>query len=278
MNLPTPLISLKEIDKDIYAKIEYLHPSGSMKHRSIPKLLKTLHLSGELKGINKIAICSAGAAAITTAWAAEKLGYSVIAVLPSITPKQTIKVLKWLGVTCYQVEDKKIAKLMQKLNALNDVYILSQMQDKRLIDHYRDVTKEVVSKLTTVSAITVGIGTGASIMGIGREMNIHQPNCKIVGVEPSEAAIVSGSTWAEHNIPGLAPPMRQSLLDKTLLNNVLTISSEQAWSCAHNVARTSGLFLGPSSGACVSAAIKLRAEGTKGPIVAICACSINDYL
>ena len=70
-------------------------------------------------------------------------------------------------------KDKKIAKLMQKLNALNDVYILSQLQDKRLIDHYRDVTKEVVSKLTTVSAITVGIGTGASIMEIGREMNIY---------------------------------------------------------------------------------------------------------
>lgn len=278
MKIPTPLIPLTQYDDGIYAKIEYLHPSGSMKHRSIPKFLLALKESGEIQPKQCIAIRSAGSAAVTTAWAGAQLGIPVTAVLPLTAMKQTVQTLAWLGAVCHQVPSDVATKMMQDYTADPAYYVLAQVREERLIDHYRPVAREIIVDLGTAVSITVGIGTGLSVTGIGREIKDNHAQGQVFGVEPAEAAIASGQPWAPHGVPGLAPPIPQPLLDKSLLSDILPIPSAEAWRRAREVARASGLMLGPSSGITVAAALQLRQKGVRGPIVAICACAINDYL
>lgn len=279
MNIPTPLIPLTEIDSQIYAKIEYQHPSGSMKHRSIPAFLAEIQASGELQTGQQIAIRSAGSAAVTAAWAGARLGVSVVAVLPLTAMQATVKELQWLGAAVHQVPADEATCMMQAFGEDPKTYVLAQVREARLIDHYRPVAREIVEALDgEVTAVTVGIGTGLSVTGIAREMAESAPNCQVFGVEPAEAAIASGQPWAPHGIPGLAPPIPQPLLDKSLLAGILPIPSAEAWDCAREAAQKSGLMLGPSSGVTLAAALRLREQGVTGPIVHICACSILEYL
>ena len=278
MNGPAPLARLEPAGARLYAKIEYLHPSGSMKHRSIPPFLESLMAGGELRPGQRIAVRSAGAAAVTLAWAGARTGHSTIAVVPPGATPNTLRMLLWLGAECRQLPPREATELMAELRARPDTYVLEQAGEPRLIDHYRPVAAEILDEMPEPGAIIVGIGTGLSITGIAREVRDRGSSCRVFGVEPAEAAIASGRPWAPHHIPGLAPPIAQPLLEHALLAGIVTVSSDDAWRCAREAAHRSGLLLGPSSGATVAAARKLREQGVSGPIVSICACSINDYL
>lgn len=278
MNIPTPLVALTHFDVTIYAKIEYLHPSGSMKHRSIPLFLQEVLESGEIRPGQRIAIRSAGSAAITTAWAGIQLGLPVTVVLPLTVTQHTLQMLHWLGAAIEQLSPEQASLRMSELERDPSIYVLAQARESRLIEHYQPIAREIYEAVKDVAAITVGIGTGLSSMGIAREMQKLSPTCQVIGVEPAEAAIASGQPWRPHHIPGLAPPLAQPLLNTALLGSILPIPSRDAWHFAREVACSVGLPIGPSSGATVAAAVHLRHRGITGPIVAICACSINDYL
>jgi len=274
MTAPTPLWHLGE---EVYAKLEYLHPSGSIKHRSIPVHIEALVRTGELVAGQTIVIRSAGSAAVAAAWAGARLGHPVIAVLPPTVPPNIVRLLRWFGAQCNVLPPADASQLVDDLRSRDGGYVLEQANEARLIDHYRPVGAEILAELAA-TAITVGIGTGLSITGIAREVRERNPACRVYGVEPAEAPVASGGSWAPHGIPGLAPPIMQPLLDHSLLSGIVTVASSQARQHARDTARHSGLPLGPSSGATVAAASILREQGVTGPIVAVCACSINDYL
>jgi cysteine synthase A len=274
MSTPTPLWHLGE---EVYAKLEYVHPSGSIKHRSIPVHIEALARTGELVAGQAIVIRSAGSAAVTAAWAGARIGHPVIAVLPPTVPPNIVRLLRWFGAQCHVLLPADASHLVDNLRSRDGCYVLEQANEARLIDHYRQVAAEIIAELPA-TAITVGIGTGLSITGIAREVSDRNLGCQVYGVEPAEAPVASGGSWAPHGIPGLAPPIKQPLLDHSLLSGIVTVTSSQARQHARDTARRSGLPLGPSSGATVAAVSTLRERGVTGPIVAVCACSINDYL
>jgi cysteine synthase A len=280
MSPVTPLLplALPLADGALYAKIEYLHPSGSIKHRSIPPFLDRIAASGELAPGAQIAIRSAGAAAVATAWAGARAGHPVLAVLPPTAAPNIVRLVRWLGADCQQVPSREATKIMDQLRADPGTYVLEQAAEPRMIDSYRPVAAEILDQLPAVTAITVGIGTGLSATGIAKEISARRATCQVYGVEPAESAIASGKPWAPHGIPGLAPPIAQPLLGRDLLAGILTVESGQAWRHAEMAARLGGLLIGPSAGAAVAAALQLLAQGQAGPVVAICACSIGDYL
>jgi cysteine synthase A len=274
----TPLVPLAGIDDAIYAKIEYLHPSGSMKHRAIPPVLRAMADAGTLGGSRRIAIASAGAAALATAWTGAQLGRAVLAVLPPSASPQIARLLRWLGAEHRSVAEAELGPVMAELAADPDTFVFAQSRIPALIDHYRPVGREILAQLGGAAAVTVGIGTGASITGIGRELKAGARRPLVIGVEPAEAAIAAGRPWAKHRISGLAPPIPQPLLDRAAFDELAAVPSDAAWACARDVLRRVGLPLGPSSGATVAAALELRRRGTAGPIVAVCTCSIHEYV
>jgi cysteine synthase A len=249
-----------------------------MKHRSIPPFLDSLMVRGELRPGQSIAVRSAGSAAVSVAWSAARIGCGAIAVLPPGAPPNMLRMLRWLGAECHRLPPREATELMAELRSRTDTYVLEQASEPGLIDHYRSVAAEILDEMPDTGAIAVGIGTGLSITGIAREVRDRGSSCRVFGVEPAEAAIASGRPWAPHHIPGLAPPIAQPLLEHALLAGIVAVSSEEAWRQAREAARRSGLPLGPSSGATVAAARELRERGLRGPVVSICACSINDYL
>jgi cysteine synthase A len=273
----TPVVPLSWPADNISTKIEYLHPSGSMKHRSIPPFVQELIDSGELTAGRRLVVRSAGSAAVSLAWAGAQVGCPVTAVLPPSVMSATVSALHWLGADCRIVRPEEAGELMAAWADDDQTYIFAQAGEARLIDHYRAVASELLAGPGVPAAITVGLGTGLSAMGIAREIHDAGVETEVWGVEPAESAIASGEPWAPHRIPGLAPPIDQPLLDTGLLAGIVVVPSEVAWQTAQAVARADGLLIGPSSGATVAAAGMLRQRGVDGPIVAISACAMNDY-
>lgn len=277
MKTLTPLVALTPYDRNIYAKLEYVHPSGSMKHRAIPKLVQELIQQGEISRGQRIAIRSAGSAAVALAWAGAQFDCPVTAVLPPSAMQATASALRWLGAEILQVPPIEATALMEAFEAEPGTYVLAQANESRLIDYYEAVACEIFQEIQAPAAITVGIGTGLSVMGIEYAARKLGHKCQVWGVEPAEAAIASGQPWAPHRIPGLAPPIPQPLLDISILDGVIPLPSAEAWLCAREIAQQCGLLVGPSSGATIAAASRLRKQGINGHIVAICACAMNEY-
>ena len=273
---PSPVVSLEHLRPGLWGKIEYLHPSGSLKHRSIPPFLERALACGELRVGQPVIIHSAGSAAIAAAWAGARLRCPVHALVPRSISPELIAMLEWLGARCHVVRSSTAKAYIRKLSADTGGYVLDQCGDGRLIDHYRPIADEILAQVPDVDVVVAGIGTGMSITGIGRQMKHRRPRCAIVGVEPAEARIVAGQKWTSHQIPGLAPPMPQPHLDRAVIDALRGVSSRDAWATARRLARTDGLLVGAAAGATVAAALAMDRPGAV--TVAILSGSLAGYL
>jgi cysteine synthase A len=278
MEPPTPLVRLRPLDADLYAKVEYLHPSASIKHRALPAFLAAEMEAGSIARGQRIVIQTAGSAGMAVAWSAAVLGLRATVVVPEVATLQVVRTIRWLGAECHQLADDEMAVMMRRLAVEPRVRVLDQASEARLIDYYRPIAAEILADCPSATAITVGIGSGLSLTGIGRELKARGGSCRVVGVEPAEAAVASGKPWAPHSLIGLAPPIPQPLLDRSVLSEIVTVASRDAWQCARDVYRRAGLPVGPSAGAAIRAAMMLRERGVEGPLVAVCASSISEFI
>ncbi|MEZ4363061.1 MAG: pyridoxal-phosphate dependent enzyme [Kofleriaceae bacterium] len=274
----TPLVPLTSLDAQLHAKLEFLHPSGSMKHRAIPPFLAALRASPRGRELTDVIVRSAGAAAVTAAWSCAQLGLRATAVLPPSASDQLLALLGWLGATAHRAPLPEGTALMARLGRAPGAYVLDQAREPGLTDPYRVVAAELLAQLPALASVVVGIGTGHGITGIARELRDRGGRVAVYGTEPAEAAVASGATWAPHGIPGLAPPNGGPLAEAALLAGIEPVPSAEAWELARRVARETGWLVGPSSGATVAAALRLRARGVRGPLVAICACQAQEYV
>jgi cysteine synthase A len=274
----TPLVAIGGAGSGIFGKVEFRHPSGSMKHRSIPAFLEARMACGELQPGQPLIIHSAGAAAVTTAWAGARLGCPVHAVIPRNSAGGVVNLLRWLGAESHPVASRDAPAFIAELRRSRGAWFLDQFGEPGLVDHYRAVAVELVSQLPNMAAVVVGMGTGVSITGIGRELRRLEHPCRVIGVEPAECQLSAGRPWAPHRISGLAPPMPRPLLDPKVIDEVVTVSSDDAWAHAQRLARREGLLAGPSAGATLAAALRLREERNLQPIVAILGGSISELL
>lgn len=272
------MIQLSRWDDNLFAKVEYENPVAAMKYRAIPPFFKTLLKSGEIKPGIKVAMRSAGSAAVAMAWITKRLGMQPIAVLPPVAPAPILRMLRWLGAEVHVVPSATAKEMMTDYGQREDVYVFGQARETRLIDLYGEVGREIYEQKPEVAAVTVGIGTGISVTGIAKALSELNPDTEVWGCEPAESPVASGGKWAPHRIPGLAPPIPQPLLDHSLLGGIAKVPSQRAWDLAQTLARESGILAGPSSGCTLDAALQLREQGVQGPIVAVFACGIAEYL
>ncbi|WP_280151813.1 pyridoxal-phosphate dependent enzyme [Piscinibacter sp. XHJ-5] len=273
----TPLLPLSRIGEGLFGKVEFSHPSGSMKHRSIPCFLESSLARGRVAKGQRVIIQSGGSAAVAAAWAGARLQLGIDAVVSSSTGEEILRLLRWLGARCHAVRSTETPRYVEALKA-EGAFFLDQFREEGLIDHYRPVAEEILDAVAGVDAVVVGIGTGVSITGIGRAIKHRAPACLVVGVEPEEASVAAGKPWAPHRIIGLAPPFAQPLLDRAVVDAIVPISSEAAWARARELAQREGLLAGPSSGAAVEAAVQLRRDRRASRIVAILGGGVVEHL
>jgi len=268
----TPLLKLTKVTKnlrfEVWAKAEFLNPSGSVKDRIALYMIRAAEKSGKLKPGMTLVVPTTGNTGIAFAAIGAYLGYRVMIVMPEEMSEERKLVLKAYGVELVHTPGGEsdvfhALEYSRKLAEENpDKYcFFDQWSDEENVRaHYETTGKEILEQTGgKVNAFVAGVGTGGTLIGIAKRLKEHNPDIYVAGVEPSECPTISLGKWGKHEIEGIGDGFAPEIVNryKHLVDEWMLISSDEAIQMARRLAREEGLFLGISSGANVLAAIRL---------------------
>ncbi len=286
----TPLVKLNRIvgksDADVYLKLEYFNPGGSVKDRIALSMLEEAEKRGELKPGSTILEPTSGNTGIGLAMVAAAKGYRAILVMPDTMSVERRNLLKAYGaelILTPGAEGMKgaIEKATEIRKENPDYFIPQQFENPDNVKaHYETTSKEIVEQTGgKLDAFIAGIGTGGTITGVGRVLKENNRDVHIVAVEPSSSPVLSGGNPGPHKIQGIGAGFVPEILDTEIYDEVLKIDNEEAFEWARRAAREEGILVGISSGATIAAAIKIaRRLGEGKKVLAIVASSGERYL
>ncbi len=246
----TPLIKID----NVFAKLETINPSGSIKDRMAKYLIEKAEERGELKPGFQIIEATSGNTGVSFAMISAVKGYKFIAVMPENTSKVKRKLMRNFGaefVLTPQTEHltgaiKKTEELAKKYK---NVWLPKQFENYDNVEAVRkSLGKEILEQMDEVDAFVAGIGTGGTLMGTAKALKIKFPEVKIFGVEAAELP---------HQIEGISDGIVPKIVDFNLIDEMIKIKSKDAILMAKQLAKNKGLLVGISSGANVLAALKL---------------------
>lgn len=263
----TPLIAIKykekEAEKTIYAKLEYYNLTGSIKDRIVYNILTEATDKNELKPNQPIIEATSGNTGIALAAYGAYHKHPVYIFLPEWASKERINLLELYGAKVNLVSRsdggfKGCINKAQELAAQIDGYYFNQFANqKNAQTHYQETALEIITKLKNVGAFVSGIGTGGTFTGIAKRLKEYKPSIKTIALEPENIPILSGGKIkGPHKIAGIGDDFIPEIVDTDLIDEVVTVSDEQAIEMAQKLARELGLAVGISSGANIYAAIK----------------------
>lgn len=287
----TPLLQLNNYANDtkatILAKLEYLNPAGSIKDRVAFHMIEAAVESGKLKKGATIIEPTSGNTGIGLALVAAALGYKCILTLPDTMSVERRNLLKAYGAEIVLTPgDKGMQGAIDKANELN-----KEVEGSIILGQFDNDTNPETHILTTgpeiwdqtdgkVDILVATVGTGGTITGIGKYLKKQNPNIKVVAVEPSTSAVISGKEAGPHKIQGIGAGFIPKILDTSIYDEVIAIDNEDAFIEGRNFAKAEGVLVGISSGAALAAAkIVANREDNKGKnIVVILPDSGDRYL
>ncbi len=289
----TPMLELKKIKEkyglkaNIYAKLEYLNPAGSVKDRVGKAMLDDAEKRGILKENSVIIEPTSGNTGIGIAAVAAARGYKAIIVMPETMSEERKKLMKAYGAELVLTEGAKgmagaIEKAEKLKNEIPDSIIAGQFVNPANWQAHFDTTgPEIYADLDgKVDIFVSGVGTGGTITGTGKFLKSKIANVKIIGVEPVTSAVLSGGEKGSHGIQGIGAGFVPEVLDVSVMDEIITVTDEDAFSLARDNGKTEGFLMGISSGAALWAAIKVaKLEENEGKnIVVILPDSGSRYL
>ncbi|MBQ1786778.1 MAG: cysteine synthase A [Turicibacter sp.] len=289
----TPLLHLKRYEKeqevkaDIIAKLEHFNPGGSIKDRVAYAMIKAAEYEGKLTKKSVIVEATSGNTGIGLAVVSAIFGYSLTIVMPETMSIERQKLLKALGATIILTEGSKGMKgAIEKAKQLCE-----QNPDALMLEQFKNPANPSIHRLTTaveifddtdgeVDIYVAGVGTGGTLTGVGEVLKEYNPNIKVVAVEPKTSPILSQGVSGSHKIQGIGAGFVPSILNKEMIDEIITVSNEDAIEIVKCLARTEGLLVGISSGAAIYAATELgkRKENEGKRIVVICPDTGERYL
>lgn len=259
----TPIIKLKE-NKDeagIYVKLESFNPGGSVKDRIALSMIETAEKEGKLLKGYTIVEPTSGNTGIGLAMVGAAKGYSVILVMPDTMSIERQKLMKAYGAEIILTPGKEgmkgSIKVAENLAEKDGYFMPLQFENfanPRI--HEKTTAKEILEAFNgkKIDAFVAGVGTGGTITGIGKELKKVYPNIKIYAIEPEESKVLRGGKHSPHKIQGIGAGFIPSVLDQSIFDEIVTVSSEEAILEARNIAQKDGLLVGVSSGAAIYAA------------------------
>lgn len=272
----TPL--LKITDK-IWAKAEFMNPSGSIKDRMATNIINNAEINNLLKIGDTIIEATSGNAGISFAFLAAERGYKIKIVMPSNMSEERKQMLKYYGAELIEVEPGNFdgaIQLRDKLAKENNWFNTQQFQNPLNIEaHYLNTSVEILeqTKGIKVSAFVTGTGTGGTLMGCQKRFQNH--GIKTVAVEPSESPVMSGGLPGLHGIQGIGDGSK-FLVDLKVVDRIYTVSTEDSIKRAKRLSIESGLFVGISSGANIIASEKYIEEFEPEGIVVTILCDRGE--
>jgi len=266
----TPLVALSKteekfgLEAKLFAKVEYFNPTGSVKDRAAKGMLDEAERTGKIQKGGTVIEPTSGNTGIGLAFLCSLRGYKAVIVMPDSMSVERIQLMKAYGAEVVLTEGKKgmkgaIEKAEELQKQIPNSFIPDQFSNPANAEiHYRTTGKELFEDLAgKVDFFVAGIGTGGTITGTGRYLKEKNPQVKIVGVEPKSSPVLTEGKSGAHAIQGIGAGFIPAVLDRGVLDEVLTVSNEEAFAGAKELAQLEGLFVGISSGAAFTAARKL---------------------
>lgn len=289
----TPLLELSrisekhEVKSQIIAKLEYFNPGGSVKDRIALSMIEDAEAKGILKPGAVIIEPTSGNTGVGLAWVSTVKGYKAILTMPETMSKERQNLLKAMGAQLVLTEGAKGMKgAIEKAEELHaqtpGSIILGQfINPANPAAHARTTAQEIWDDTDgKVDIFVAGVGTGGTLSGVAEGLKAHNPNIRIVGVEPESSPVLSGGTAGPHKIQGIGAGFIPKTYNNALVDEIICVKDDDAIRTGRELSLTEGLLTGISSGAATFAALQLacRPENAGKQIVVLLPDTGERYL
>ncbi|MBQ8624419.1 MAG: cysteine synthase A [Oscillospiraceae bacterium] len=266
----TPLLELTNLERELgleaklIAKLEYFNPTGSVKDRAALSMINEAEKSGKLKKGSVIIEPTSGNTGIGLASVAAARGYRIIIVMPESMSVERRKLIAAYGAELVLTDGKlgmkgAIAKAEELAHEIPDSFIPGQFENPaNALAHKLTTGPEIYEDLDgRIDIFVAGVGTGGTITGVGEYLKSKDPNIKIVAVEPKDSPVLSGGKAGPHGLQGIGAGFVPEVLNTEVYDEIITVSTDEAYETSRLIGKKEGVLVGISSGAAAFAAAKL---------------------
>jgi cysteine synthase A len=287
----TPLVRLNEISSGLHpkilAKLEFKNPLGSVKDRIGLAMIEAAETKGLINSDTLIVEPTSGNTGIALAFVCVAKKYKLLLTMPETMSLERRKLLKHLGAELVLTPGSEgmkgaIRKAQEILSESRNAYMPNQFSNPANPEIHRRTTAEEIWRDTNgeVDILVAGVGTGGTITGVSEVIKKRKPSFKAVAVEPAASPVLSGGKPGPHKIQGIGAGFIPEILNTKVVDEIITVTNEQAFEFARDMARLEGILCGISSGAAVCAALEVarRPENKGKQIVVILPSTGERYL
>ena len=276
----TPIVKLNRMVDDtmadIYAKLESFNPGGSIKDRICLSMIEDAEKNGMLKAGAIIIEPTSGNTGIGLAMVAAVKGYKLILAMPDTMSMERVYILESYGAEVVLTPGAEgmmgaVKKAEELVQQIPKSFIPHQFNNPANPEIHRKTTAKEILKVMggKIDALVSGVGTGGTITGVGEVLKNTNPQIKIIAVEPADSPVISGGEAAPHRIQGIGAGFIPQVLNLDIIDRIITVTDENAYSIAKRLAKEEGLFMGISAGAAAYAALTVAQELGEGKTVVV---------
>ena len=284
----TPLLELSNIEKElslkskIYAKLEYFNPAGSVKDRVALQMIEDAENKGLLKKGSVIIEPTSGNTGIGLASVAASKGYKLIITMPETMSVERRKLIAAYGAELVLTDGSEgmngaIEKAEELAREIPNSIVAGQFVNPSNPKAHFETTGPEIWKDTDgmVDIFIAGVGTGGTITGTGEYLKGKNPDIKIVGIEPSDSPVLSGGKAGAHSLQGIGAGFIPEVLNVNIIDEIATVSGDEAYSASRLLANKEGVLVGISSGAALHIAIE-KAKKEEGKTIVVLLPDLGD--
>ena len=287
----TPLVRLnrlaEDLDADIFCKLEFFNPLGSVKDRIAASMIEVAEVEGLIDPQTLIVEPTSGNTGIALAFICAAKNYRLCLTMPDTMSQERRSLLKHMGAELVLTPGAEgmggaITKAREILEIEKKSWMPNQFANPANPKIHRETTAEEIWYDTEgqVDILVAGVGTGGTLTGVAQVIKSRKPSFKVIAVEPSNSPVISGGQKGPHKIQGIGAGFIPEVLEKNLIDDVVTVSNDDAFEMARKAAKFEGILCGISSGAAIWAALEVaKNEKSAGQtIVTILASTGERYI